>query len=102
MQNNINSPPCSQMKNNSEDYKHPSKGKKKKKDTHHDSNSSLDEKISGKIKFNNDQSSAKLFCSGVPVRSSLFSTVMCFNSFSSLHFEFFNLCPFKKNMFSGT
>jgi hypothetical protein len=48
------------------------------------------------MKFNNDQSSAKLFCRGVPVNRSLFSTGKYFNSLISLHFAFFNLCPFRK------
>lgn len=66
--------------------------------TDHDSNSSWDWKISGKMKFNNDQSSAKLFCRGVPVNRSLFSTGKCFNSLSNLHFEFFSRCPFRKKV----
>lgn len=67
-------------------------------DTYHDSNSSWELKISGKRKFRSDHSSAKLFCSGVPVRRSLFSMGMCFSSFRSLHFVFFSRCPCIRNM----
>lgn len=38
-----------------------------------DSNSSRDVNIWGKMKFNKDQSSAKLFCRGIPVKRNLFS-----------------------------
>lgn len=62
---------------------------------YHDSNSSWDENMSGRIKFNNDQSSAKLFCKGVPVNKSLFSTFKSLRSLTNLHLAFFNLCPFK-------
>lgn len=75
--------------------------KKIKPHTYHDSNSSWDENISGKIKFNNDQSSAKLFWRGVPVNRILFSTGMYFNCCTNLHLEFFNLCPFNKQMQDG-
>jgi hypothetical protein len=40
--------------------------------SNHSSKSSLDWKISGRRKFNNDHNSCRLFCSGVPVKSSLY------------------------------
>jgi hypothetical protein len=66
---------------------------KLEKNTDHFSNSSRDENISGKMKFSNDQSSAKLFWRGVPVKRSLFSTLMYLNMFTNLQFEFLSLCP---------
>lgn len=62
---------------------------------YHDSNSSCDAKMSGRIKFNSDHSSDKLFCRGVPVSRSLFSIFKYLSSLSNLHLWFFNLWPYK-------
>lgn len=48
---------------------------------------------SGSRKLRRDQSSDKLFCSGVPVNSSLLSVLNCFNSRIRRQFIFLILCP---------
>ena len=58
-----------------------------------DWNSLRDVKICGKMKFSRDQSSGKLFWSGVPVNRSVLSAGSCFSSRRSLQSKFFNLWP---------
>lgn len=48
---------------------------------------------SGRRKFRRDQSSAKLFCSGVPVSSSLLSVGIIFSSRTSRQLRFLILWP---------
>lgn len=50
-------------------------------------------KTSGRRKLSRDQSSAKLFCSGVPVRSSLLSVGSIFSSRTSRQLRFLILWP---------
>jgi hypothetical protein len=58
-----------------------------------DWNSRSDEKICGRMKFRRDQSSRKLFWSGVPVSSRTLSAGICLSSRNNRQSKFFSLWP---------
>mmetsp|Transcript_31717 Transcript_31717/g.80864 ORF Transcript_31717/g.80864 Transcript_31717/m.80864 type:complete len:218 (-) Transcript_31717:1047-1700(-) len=63
------------------------------------SKSDMEEKTSGMRKLSSDHSSLRLFCSGVPDSSSLFSAGMVLSSRMSLHWKFFRRCPSSTTMY---